>query len=86
MKWSLLKHVFSILASRPGVHIKLLLVKVYTGNTETAEEILTALGSVCKLLIQQLRKELNLVHLHYISFLNLHYRSLINVLELNSFF
>lgn len=33
MKWSLLKHVFSILSSRPGAHIKLLSGKVYTGNS-----------------------------------------------------
>lgn len=33
MKWSPLKHVFSILPSHPGVHIKCLLVKGYSGNS-----------------------------------------------------
>lgn len=33
MKWSLPKHVFSILPRHPGVHIKCLLVKRYRRNS-----------------------------------------------------
>lgn len=37
MKWSLPKHVFSILPSHPGAHIKLCLGKVCAGNRGEGE-------------------------------------------------